>query len=825
MRIKQQFLMVMALVMSVLAQSQILTPVKWKVTLEEQKDDNAVVVAKATIDAGWHLYAIKVSNDPDAVGPIATSLTIKQDANVKTVGATSEGRYITHHDPNFDMEVNYFEGTATFKQKVKLLGKKSFKISGKVEYMTCNDEKCIFPDPEIFELDVIRDGEAPATEEPASNTIGAAGSSGMLKPLRWDVNAAPNGDGTYNILFKANLENGWHLYSQHLSNNEGPVPTTFRFKTDNAFELIGETQEGTPRKVYDKNFMMDLEYFESGAVFTQKIKPLGSNMEVECTANAMVCNEESCLPPKDVVFKVNLSTGVGVEVDPLAGAESKQLNEDPFVLKSVKLDAPMSNCGETKENYSLWAIFLLGLVGGLLALVTPCVFPLIPLTVSFFTKGSEGKKGKQRAILYGFFIVMIYFLVSLPFHLSKNVDPEVLNQIATSAWLNVAFFVVFTVFAISFFGFFEITLPSSLANKADNASNVGGLLGIFFMALTLVLVSFSCTGPILGTVIGSIYANDANGLVHFLGLELSLPATKISVAMIGFGISLGLPFALFAAFPSMLKKMPKSGGWLEDFKVSLGFLEVALAVKFLSNADLVQQWGIFKRETFFLLWIIIFAFWTLYLLGIFKFKKGQGSKSMSKVKLIFTVLIGLFTLRMVPGVLQPNEFNRFNFLSGFPPPRTYSWYHHEEEFKIYKDLAEAKEAALQQGKTIFVDFTGWACVNCRKMEENVWPKEKVKKLLEEGYILCSLYVDEGVELPADQQFIYTTKDGRKKEIKTVGNKWATLQTETFNNNSQPYYALLTPSGELLTPTRGYTSSPEEYASWLECGLSTFEASR
>jgi thiol:disulfide interchange protein len=260
---------------------------------------------------------------------------------------------------------------------------------------------------------------------------------------------------------------------------------------------------------------------------------------------------------------------------------------------------------------------------------------MIPLTVSFFTKGSDGKKGKQRAILYGAFIVLIYFLLSLPFHLSKNVDPEVLNAISTNVWLNIAFFVVFVFFAISFFGFYEITLPSGLANKVDNASNIGGFIGIFFMALTLAIVSFSCTGPILGTVIGSIYADNGAGIFEFLGMELSLAASKISAAMLGFGVALGLPFGLFAAFPSMMKKLPKSGGWLEDFKVSLGFLELAFAVKFLSNADLVQQWGFLKRETFFAVWIIIGAFWALYLFGKFRFKPGQGSKTLSKTKTRF----------------------------------------------------------------------------------------------------------------------------------------------------------------------------------------------
>jgi thiol:disulfide interchange protein DsbD len=822
MRFKAIFIAIVGLMLSQLSVAQILEPVKWKIALEDVKGDVAYVVARATIDAGWHVYATKLSDDPNAVGPMPTTLEVEPNAHFKAVGKVMEGKYITHHDPNFDMDLNYFENTAVFKQQIKFLDESNFSLVVRLNYMSCNDEKCIFPDPVVAELPVNRGGVTVEGQETASSSdqVMSASSEG---PLRWDLTSVVDGNGDYALHFTAHLQKGWHVYSQHLTPGSAE-PTRFTFDTNGKFELRGETSEGTPKTVYDKSFKTNLSYFEDGAEFVQVVHPQDDAVkEITCKVVAMACNDEQCTPPMDFFFKVNLETGKGAIYDPLANQSSQQLNNDPFKLASVKLDAPLSNCGEEKENYSLFGIFLLGLLGGLVALVTPCVFPLIPLTVSFFTKGSES--GKKLAVMYGVFIVLIYFLVSLPFHLSKNVDPEVLNSISTGAPLNIIFFIVFTFFAISFFGFFEITLPSSLANKADNAANLGGLIGVFFMALTLVLVSFSCTGPILGSVIGSIYADNATGVVHFLGLELSLPATKISVAMIGFGIALGLPFALFAAFPSMLKKLPKSGGWLEDFKVSLGFIEVALAIKFISNADLVQQWGLVKREVFFAIWILVFVFWALYLFGIFKFKKGQGSKKMSKTKWAFAILVSLFAVRLVFGVLPPQEWNKFKFLSGFPPPSSYSLYNHVEEFKIYKDLDEALAAAKAQGKPLFIDFTGWACVNCRKMEENVWPEKEVADVLRNDYVMCSLYVDEKVELPADQQFIYTTHDGRKKEIKTVGNKWATLQTETFNNNAQPHYALLTPEGVLLTPTRGYTPEAKDYAAWLKCGLSTYEANK
>lgn len=801
--------------------AQIEEPVKWKFSAERTAADEAVFTATATIEATWHVYALSVSNDPNAVGPMPTVVKIKPSNDFKVKGKTTEGKYITHFDPNFEMDLNYFENTATFKQTLKLSTKAGTRIKGTIEYMACNDTKCIFPEPAAFDIMLAGEGEAPVSE---TTSAGASGEgSGILEPAKWQVNARALGGDKYDVVYTLQSEAGWHVYSQVLENKEGPEPTAFKFETGTDFTLEGNTREGQAIRTYDPNFMMNLAYFESGATFTQTVKANTPLRDIITSVRFMACNEEMCLPPREVFFKVNLETGVAAPFDPLANTQAAALANDPFRLPQVDLQNPANNCGkEAEEEQTLWIIFVLGFLGGLLALFTPCVFPMIPLTVSFFTKGAGKKNGKLQAILYGLFIMLIYFMVSLPFHLSKSIDPDSLNNISTNVYLNIGFFVVFVVFAISFFGYFEITLPSSFANKVDSASNVGGIIGIFFMALTLVIVSFSCTGPLLGSVIGSVYADKSAGLIHILGMELSVPATKLSVAMIAFGLALGLPFALFAAFPGMLKKLPKSGGWLDDFKVSLGFIELALAVKFVSNADLVVQTGWLKREVFFGIWLVIGIAWVLYLLGVFRFKPGQGSQGIGKIKAVLTTIIALFTLRLVPGVFPPNDYNRFAFLSGFPPPRSYTVYHYEEEFKIYRDLTEAQEAAKREGKPLFVDFTGWACVNCRKMEENVWIDEKVKSLLAQGYIMCSLYVDEKVELPTDQQFIYTTPDGRKKEIRTVGNKWSTLQTQTFNNNSQPFYALLTPEGTLLNPPRGYTPQATEYSDWLQCGLNAYE---
>ena len=434
---------------------------------------------------------------------------------------------------------------------------------------------------------------------------------------------------------------------------------------------------------------------------------------------------------------------------------------------------------------------------------------MIPVTVSFFTKRSKTRKqGIKNGLLYGLSIFLIYVLASVPFHLLGNVQPEIFNSISTNPILNLIFFVIFIFFSISFFGYFEITLPSGIANKADSKSGLGSLGGIFFMAITLAIVSFSCTGPILGTLlVGSLQGG----------------AWALTLGMAGFGIALALPFTLFAIFPQWLQSLPKSGGWLDTVKKILAFLELALAFKFLSNADLVQHWGLLKREVFLGLWAVISLGLALYLWGKIQLPHDTKGAKISVVRKIGGVLAILFSVVLVMGI-SPKNANYIKFLSGFPPPSQYSLFTNAKEnnqgvhANVVNDYQKALALAKEQNKPILIDFTGWACVNCRKMEENVWTDPAVASYIKDNFILVSLYVDDKEMLPVDKRFKYISKAGTEKEINSVGDLWATFQAENFNQVTQPLYVVISPEQNLLSNPVGYTPDINDYLQWLQCSV-------
>ncbi len=648
----------------------------------------------------------------------------------------------------------------------------------------------------------------------------------IIDPVIWEFSQNKISESEVELQFKASIEEHWHLYSQFTGqyfSDEGPIPTSFTFNESDFFIKQDSVLEEPPIQDYDPIWEETLKYYEGEVTFRQRIKLLTKDpFNITGEINFMLCDEVQCVFPMPVPFSFQINSD-GRIVEEKAEEEitiEEIENTQKYNDKLVELNNPSTDCGEKKsEENSLWAIFILGLLGGLIALITPCVFPMIPLTVSFFTKGEKGK-GTFNAVMYGFFIMLIYFLLSIPFHLMPNIDPEILNQISTNSWLNLFFFAIFIAFALSFFGYFELALPSKWGNKADSGSNIGGLIGIFFMALTLAIVSFSCTGPILGSLLAGTLGGDVSTVV-ILGMEFKMVATKLTAGMTGFGLALGFPFALFALFPKLLDALPQSGGWLNSVKVVLGFLEVALAIKFLSNADMVEQWGLIKRETFFVLWFIIGVLTVLYLIGKIQFPHDSKVQKISKMRYGFILSFLFFTIYLIPGMFGSHlNWWEHEVLSGFPPPLSYSYTYQQEEKEVFFDYWEAIEYAEQEGKAVFIDFTGWACVNCRKMEENVFPE--VEDLLGE-FVLCQLYVDEQTLLDSSETVVVPTSDGgtKKKTLTTVGNKWSTLQAVTYASSSQPYYVLYSPKNGLLTNPIGYTPDVSEFQKWLKCGLTEF----
>lgn len=626
-------------------------------------------------------------------------------------------------------------------------------------------------------------------------------------PAVWSHEVHKLSDTEYELVFKGKIMDGWHVYSQYTAEG-GSLPSEFTFeKAGEDYELIGKTEESETIKEYSDIFEVEETFFKGEAIFTQKIKLLDPEVnQISVNLFYQIC-KEVCLPV-DEYFQISLDGSSFVAEEAALDERSVALGESLKVDLKNKQLLKQDGVTDSEGKSNLWVIFGLGFIGGLIALLTPCVFPMIPLTVSFFTKQTQNKsKGVGNALLYGFFIVLIYFLLSLPFHLFNSVDSQILNTIATNIWLNVFFFVIFVFFAFSFFGYYELTLPSSWANKMDSASSkVGGGLGIFFMALTLAIVSFSCTGPILGGLLGSTTLAEGN------------VATNLTSGMVGFGLALALPFALFAMFPAWLNSLPKSGGWMTTVKVVLGFLELALAFKFLSNADLVGNWGIFKREIFVGIWVVLFVLMTLYLFGILRFPHDGPKKNLSPARKQVGLLSFAFTLYLVLGLFN---ISNLKLLSGFPPPSFYSVVETESNCPLgldcYKDFEEGVAYAQEVNKPILLDFTGWACVNCRKMEENVWSDSNVYPILKEDYVLISLYVDDRKELPESEQFDFKYDSGRVKSIETIGQKWGTFQTINFNAASQPYYVLLSPNLEILNEAVQYVDV-ETYEQWLKSGL-------
>ncbi len=646
--------------------------------------------------------------------------------------------------------------------------------------------------------------------------------SQFLNPVKWTYSIEQTKEGEATLLFKAKIDKDWHVYSQFTPDG-GPLPMVFTFNPSSCFELIGKVTEPHPHEEFDSTFGVKVLTFSGEMILKQKIKLKSDACKIQGEINGQVCKEACIQFDTAFVFNIGKSKSENNSSEKSNGVSASEKNNvdtgltgtvavspDTTIISPPGNDAQLEpGCGSDEQTASFdgsfIAIFVAGMLGGFLALLTPCVFPMIPMTVSFFTKRSGSrKKGLVNALIYAASIVIIYVVLGLIVTVSFGSDA--LNDLASNGFFNLTFFIIFIIFAISFFGAFEITLPSSIVNKADAASDRGGLIGIFFMAFTLSLVSFSCTGPIIGTLL----VEAAHGRSYMGPIA----------GMTGFAVALALPFALFAMFPGWLNSLPKSGGWLNTVKVTLGFIELALALKFLSNVDLAYHWGFLKREVFIVIWIIIFSMLGFYMLGKIRFAHDGEVTHVSIKRLLCALLSFSFALYLTPGVWGAP----LKLISGFPPPDFYKeWKTNETEcphdLNCFHDYDEGMRYAKEQGKPVMVDFTGWSCVNCRKMEDNVWSDSKVMNRLSDKYVLISLYVDDKEALPAALQSVSPSTG---KKIKTVGNKWSDMQASVYKTNSQPYYVLLDNKGKILAKPHGYTPDIKQYLSFLDEGLCRYQ---
>lgn len=665
------------------------------------------------------------------------------------------------------------------------------------------------------------------------------------QPVKWKIKLEDSKTAEKEIVFTATIEKGWHLYDMNLPEG-GPVSTSFTFETLQGAELIGQPVSNIkPTVVYDEQFAMDLRWFPGAVTFTQKVKILDpKKFKIEGEVEFMVCNDETCLPPdresfafdskntkltlpaeapvveKEDVTKEQPDTNLVVEEgktlttpDPVAKEEKVIVNPEK-ITNALTNDAALwtpvidelkafGDTTVTATDTSWLFIFFAGFLGGLIALLTPCVWPMIPMTVSFFLKRTKDRKKAIRdALTYGLSIIVIYLVMGLL--ITGIFGASALNDLSTNAIFNIIFFLLLVVFAISFFGAFEMVLPASWTTKLDSkADSTTGILSIFFMSFTLVLVSFSCTGPIIGTL-----------LVQAASMGT---AVGPAIGMFGFALALSIPFSLFAIFPNMLQSMPKSGGWLNSVKVVLGFLELALALKFLSVADLAYGWRLLDREVFIVLWIVIFVLLGFYLLGKIKLSHDSDVKYVSVPRLFMAIISFAFAVYMVPGLWGAP----LKSISAFAPPlytQDFSLYD-DEVHAAYDDYESGMAKAKLLNKPVMIDFSGFGCVNCRKMEASVWTDPKVKQILENDYVLITLMVDDKTKLPHP---IEIEEHGKVRKLKTIGDKWSYLQRSKFGANAQPFYILLNDEGKPLGPSYAFNEDVSKYIQFLENGLKTFK---
>jgi len=821
-------------------------PTKWTWKAKEIGDGEYQLIYTANIDKGWVTYSSLT--DPN-LGPAPTEIVLEDLPKGVKAGKVVESstNRKKSYDKVFEGEVIKFSKQAVYTQKVTLTEEYDGEpLQGYIYFMTCNDEKCMPPTYVDFKFSKLK--KPIGNVEPKSAPKETTGSIESPKetveiattdenttdenPVVWKYSARRVSEKEYEIDFNATLKEGYFIYSQYSNNSKGPMPTKFNIEGEgDRLKTIKRTEKGKNRiKKYDEHFDMTLTKFADYVTFTKKIKLERGSKKITGQLYYVACNDEVCLPPKPVPFSVYLPSKITSDkaaalVEETPETTTEEISSETATVGKTdaelhRFDMTYANAGctdgesEEKEGLSLFWIFVAGFGGGLLALLTPCVFPMLPLTVAFFTKQSKTKaEGVKNATIYGLSIIGIY--VGLGLIVTGLFGPDALNRLSTSTIMNLIFFALFVIFALSFFGLFEIQLPNSWANRSDEMADKGGLIGIFFMAFTLALVSFSCTGPIIGSLLVEAARGGGPTLIGDY-----VPLRPL-MGMFGFSLALALPFTLFAAFPGWLNSLPKSGGWMNTVKISIGILELALALKFLSTADLVNGWKILPIELFLGLWIVLFGILGFYLLGIIRFKSDSPKKGrinpirsvlgLASIGLVAYMTYGLFTY-------QP-----LSLLSGLAPPTHWSWFQDQSEkeypncpngIRCFKDYDEGLAYAKEANLPIMIDFTGHGCVNCRKVEQNVWVKDSVKNILSKDYVLISLYVDENKKVDT-----YMSPYSGKK-IRDVGSKWADFQEHFFKIQTQPLYVLVDNDGTVLHKPIGYADAkdPADYVQFLECGL-------
>ena len=873
--------------------AQILEPVKWSWEAKHVSGNEFELIYSAKIDDGWAIYSQYLENDD---GPIKTSFEYDKGDHYSLQGKNVEsGGKEESFDKVFEMNVIKFKKTGIFTQKVAV-SDYTKSITGYFTFMTCDDRRCLAPMDVDFEFkikapagsakteapkkeevkkeaktaEVVVEKAKPATDQKTKKTAGeevaeaaqkttkpevptpiappseipsevpgaSAGNGGFKNPVSWTFTSRKKSDTQYELVYKGAIEDGWYVYSQFQESEDGPLPAEFNFDEAENYKLIGKVEEsGGLKKAFDKVFEMNVNKFSHDAVFTQQVEVKDPSKPITGYFTFQVCDDKSCTkfdvdfyadPSKEQAFLGekamaltdaynNGGAATGSDGPKLAG---NVIDQEVEAIKKTFND-PVGDCGGGGQNEDgwLWA-FIFGFGGGLLALITPCVFPMIPLTVSFFTKGSNSRAaGIKNGLLYGLSIIVIY--VALGLLITALFGPEALNRMSTHWLSNMLFFIVFIVFAISFFGYFEITLPSSLANKSDRMADKGGMIGIFFMAATLAIVSFSCTGPIVGTALVQAASN---------------PVGPFFV-MLGFSTALALPFGLFAAFPAWLNSLPRSGSWMTNVKVVLGFIEVALALKFFSVADYTWHWGILKYELFMASWVLIAAGMALYLFGFIRFPHDSKVKKLSPTRWAFALGALALTIYLATGFRYDDVTKSYSppaLMSGLAPPASYNFFLPKPKIDAdlkakypsltkcannldcFKDYYEGMAYAKEVNMPILLDFTGYGCVNCRKTEDFIWVETPVRNNIDQNFVLISLYVDDPTKL--DQELVSAS---RKNKIRNIGNKWADFQIVNFEGNAQPLYVMMSADEKVLAYPRGYEEGWADYNDFLNCGLETF----